>query len=370
MKTRTLISIITAVAAFAAAALASGAARCAEKNPQVEVVFVLDTTGSMSGLIEGAKLKIWSIANQIIKGSPRPDVRMGLVGYRDVGDDYVTRVFDLSADLDDVYAELTSYQAGGGGDGPEHVNRALHDAVNGIDWSSDDNTVRIIFLVGDAPPHVDYHDGYDYKKACARAAGKDIVINTIQCGQWAETVNYWREIALLGEGEYAAIEQTGGMRSVPTPMDEEISRLSDELRSTVVVFGAAEEIARKERDDVAYESMAPEAKAARASVRLSTEAVSTYDLIDGVESGRVQLDKVEAKDLPEEMRSMNLAQKQEYLDKKVAQRNEITKKLGKLNRERDEFVRAKLAEEENGDSFDAKVLSMIRTQAVRAGIKY
>ena len=52
-------------------------------KPRVEVVFVLDSTGSMGGLIEGAKQKIWAIANGIVAQKPTPDVRFGLISYRD-----------------------------------------------------------------------------------------------------------------------------------------------------------------------------------------------------------------------------------------------------------------------------------------------
>src|SRR5688572_21458009 len=76
------------------------AARPPGERPVVEVVFVLDTTGSMSGLIEGAKAKIWQIAGHIVSGQPAPEVRIGLVAYRDVDDDYVTKVVPLTDDLD------------------------------------------------------------------------------------------------------------------------------------------------------------------------------------------------------------------------------------------------------------------------------
>src|SRR5437899_9053122 len=65
-------------------------------KPKIEVCFVLDTTGSMSGLIEGAKQKIWSIANEITSARPTPDLRLGLIGFRDRGDEYVTKTFDLT----------------------------------------------------------------------------------------------------------------------------------------------------------------------------------------------------------------------------------------------------------------------------------
>ena len=97
--------------------------------PRVEVAFVLDTTGSMSGLIEGAKRKIWSIANQLASGQPRPKVSIALIAYRDRGDAYVTQVHELTDDIDGVYAHLQQLAADGGGDTPESVNQALHEAV-------------------------------------------------------------------------------------------------------------------------------------------------------------------------------------------------------------------------------------------------
>src|SRR2546423_1169805 len=81
------------------------------KKPQVEVVFCLDTTGSMKGLIQAAKDKIWSISNQIASGKPTPELKVGLVAYRDKGDAYITKVHDLTDDLDAVYANLKTFEA-------------------------------------------------------------------------------------------------------------------------------------------------------------------------------------------------------------------------------------------------------------------
>ena len=71
-------------------------------KPIVEVAFVLDTTGSMGPLIEGAKRKIWSIATAIVDTNPNAEIRMGLVAYRDIGDEYVTKVFPLTTDIQDL----------------------------------------------------------------------------------------------------------------------------------------------------------------------------------------------------------------------------------------------------------------------------
>ncbi len=118
----------------------------AKKKPKVEVVFCLDTTGSMGGLIEAAKQKIWSISNQIASGKPTPELKIGLVAYRDKGDAYITKIHDLTDDLDAVHGNLKTFQAQGGGDTPEHVNQALFDAVHKVKWSTDKSTLQIIFL--------------------------------------------------------------------------------------------------------------------------------------------------------------------------------------------------------------------------------
>src|SRR5688572_9896051 len=134
---------------------------------RVEVVFVLDTTGSMSGLIHAAKEKIWSIASTLAQAQQAPEISMGLVAYRDRGDAYVTQVVDLNRDLDSMYAKLMNFAADGGGDGPEAVNEALEAAIHRLSWSQDPSTYKVVFLVGDAPPHMDYQDDVKYSQVVA-----------------------------------------------------------------------------------------------------------------------------------------------------------------------------------------------------------
>jgi hypothetical protein len=147
--------------ALAALSLSSGLSSAFAK-PAVEVAFVLDTTGSMGALIDGAKRKIWSIATAIVDSNPDADIRMGLIAYRDIGDDYVTQKVDLTPDIQDLYARLLELKARGGGDWPESVNEALDVAVNKLQWTSGGDVRRIVFLVGDAPPHMDYAQDTKY----------------------------------------------------------------------------------------------------------------------------------------------------------------------------------------------------------------
>ena len=87
----------------------------------MEMVFVLDTTGSMGGLLSGAKQRIWGIVNEVMQTSSLSSVKVGLVAYRDRGDQYITQVLPLTEDLDKVYSTLMDYQAAGGGDEAERT---------------------------------------------------------------------------------------------------------------------------------------------------------------------------------------------------------------------------------------------------------
>jgi len=214
--------------------------------PKIEVVFVLDTTGSMSGLIEAAKEKIWSIASSLAQAESAPEIRMGLVAYRDRGDDYVTRVTALSSDLDSLYATLMDYRAAGGGDTPESVNKALHDALHKITWSGDQDAYQAVFLVGDAPPHMDYQDEPQYPQIIAEAKARGVVVNTIQAGAAHATRQEWQKIAALGSGEYFQVDTTGSAVAIATPYDRELAKRSKELDDTRVYYGDSKTRAEKE----------------------------------------------------------------------------------------------------------------------------
>src|SRR5258707_7303107 len=232
--------VVLALALAASAPAVTAKPPSSPAGPRVEVAFVLDTTGSMGGLIDGAKRRIWSIARRIGEGRPRPDLRIALVAYRDLGDEYVTRTYDVTGDMDEVFGHLSAFRAEGGGDGPEHVAAAMHDAVHRLTWSSG-RSLKMIVLVGDAPPHLDYQDGFDYRRHVGEARQRGIVVESIQCGQDAQTAQVWREIAAAGAGQYAQIDGQGGMPVRVTAADAELARLNSELTTTIVSGGSVGE---------------------------------------------------------------------------------------------------------------------------------
>ena len=145
---------------------------------QLDVLFLIDSTGSMGDEIDELKDNILSISAQIEALPSEPDVRFGMVTYRDRGDRYVTRITDFTGDIQRFQAELLDVDAAGGQDAPESLNEALHDAVNNVDWRNDE-TVRLVFLVADAPPHLDYPQDYSYAQELAIAVEEGITIHPI-----------------------------------------------------------------------------------------------------------------------------------------------------------------------------------------------
>ncbi len=350
-----------------------------ENAQKIEMVFALDTTGSMSGLIAAAKDKIWSIATNMAQAKNNPEIRIGLVAFRDRGDAYVTRVVDLSSDLDSVYSQLMDFQAGGGGDTPESVNQALHDAVHKINWSQEDNTYRVIFLVGDAPPHMDYPDDVKFPVSVQAAREKGIRVNAIQCGSDPMTTNRWQAIASLGQGDFFNVEQNGSAVAVTTPYDEKLANLSRKLDETRMYYGSREEMARKESKVAATEKVHREAsvesRARRAMFNSSDSGkknqIGDGDLVEDVTSGRVDLESVPAAKLPAPLRDMPAVEQEKIIRETEQKRQKLKAEILQLSEQRKKYVNDELKDRDNvSESLDNKLIGTLRKQASEKGLVY
>jgi hypothetical protein len=347
----------------------------AAARPVVEVAFVLDTTGSMTKLIEGAKRKIWSIATSIVDCSPDAEIRMGLVAYRDIGDDYVTKTFDLTTDIQSLYADLLQLRARGGGDWPESVNEALHVAVTKLDWSRGRNATRIIFLVGDAPPHMDYPQDMKYPQIMRLARAKGITVNAVQAGGARDTERVWRAIAQMGHGEFIPIPQDGGrIVVIETPYDRQIIELQGRINRTVIPYGSrAQQESVRGRANLyanAPRSVASDMAgymAKRAAPGAAAEAVTGEgDLVADVAAGRQRLGAVRESELPDALRALSPAERQAFLDRQLAERRQLNARLAELVRQRDRHVAdARRTMPQRADSFDRAVEKTLRAQIAK-----
>jgi hypothetical protein len=349
---------------------APGPADPGQGAPKVDIVFALDTTSSMSGLIAGAKAKIWEIARKAQEGKPAPELRVGLVAYRDKGDQYVTKVLDLTGDLDKVYATLTDLRAEGGGDLPEHVIKGLDDAVGAVHWSNDDRGVKLIYLVGDAPPH-EYVDAPSLDDVLGRARRRGIRISAIRCGNNAQTLETWTTIAQRTDGEVSTIEQSGGVVAHTTPFDAELARLNAELAATEVHWGSEGE-RRAAREDLHRNLAAPAAaQADRAGFFGSLGSGGRPRKKDLAASPTATADLAKARDeeLPEEMRAMTAEERGRFVEAKRARREQVLGEVRALSQKREEHLRV-AAPRPAATSFDGRVYDSLRKAGAKAGISY
>jgi hypothetical protein len=269
-----------------------------------------------------------------------------------------------------------AFQAGGGGDTPESVNQALHEAVAAFGWSTDPSVYRVIFLVGDAPPHMDYQDDVPYQQSLAQARERGILINTVQCGGLNETREVWADIARFGEGRYVAIAQDGGMDVTKTPMDAELARLNGLLAETVVAWGDSSqkmELQQKRKRALEAEEAVVSERLSYLSKKGGVVNSGRNDLVDAVDRGEVKLEEVQKEALPEELQSLNRDQLAGYVAEQRLQRGELKRQIGELVTARDTYLRQeakKKAEAGERSGFDEEVVKTLRVQAAEKGIDY
>ena len=379
MKILQLLSLTMALSAFTLAPVYSAGKENSPTvtvaTPRMEVVFALDTTGSMSSMIEGAKRKIWAIANKLKSAQPTPEIRFGLVAYRDRGDDYVTKVFPLGKNLDEVYEMLASFKADGGGDTPESVNEALAVAVNAIEWSNDPSVLRAIFLVGDAPPHMDYGNDEKWMVTCRHAKDRGILINALQCGDDAATKSVWQEVAHLTGGAYLSILQSERTTAIETPYDQDIVSINRALSDTIIPYGTAEEQTSANRHNTLLDLMTPEGIADRTAFlgkdEFGTVISGKGDLVSDNISHRTSLDKIDPKQLSPALAALPVEERNKIVLQKVEKRRELLGQLKQLVEKRESEVATKIKAAEGTD--DAIVLSpfeVLSQQAEDKGYKF
>jgi hypothetical protein len=242
-------------------------------------------------------------------------------------------------------------------------------------WSNDKKVLKIIFLVGDAPPHMDYPNSPKYPDLCREAAKKDLIINTVQCGDMAETKTIWQEIAKLAEGSYVAIPQSGNVAVISTPMDKELSQLNERISATLIPYGD-----RKLQAEVhAKMAMAAAAPASAMADRLSYNSKTgkgvqgAGELVDALNESKLKFEEIDQKQLPTELQKLDRGELQQRVAKARTERADLQKKVMELSKKREAYILSenkRLAAEGKGDAFDAKVAETLRAQAAKKGIGY
>jgi hypothetical protein len=344
-------------------------------KPVIEIAVLLDTSGSMQGLIDQARARLWAIVNSLAttrKDGVRPELRVALYEYgksslpRDTM--WIRQIVPLSDDLDLISKELFALTTNGG---EEYCGAAIKRAVEELAWTPGDQ-FRAIFIAGNEP----FTQGpVDYRDACKAAISKGITVNTIHCGnQQQAEAGKWIDGARLADGQSINIDHTVQSVGIAAPQDGRIAELNGKLNSTYVPFGADGKgrAELQEKLDKQAESAQPggAGQAQRAMAKSSGYyRANTWDLVDAVRDGKVELDSIKDEELPEEMRKMTPEERKAFVETKGAERAKLQEEIRQLAAEREKYVteERKKNAEAGARSFDEAVQDMLKGQLEKKG---
>ncbi len=344
-------------------------------RPRIQLAILLDTSGSMDGLIDQARSRLWKIVNELATAkqngqAPRLQVALYEYGQSTIpaASGYLRRIVPLSMDLDRISEELFRLKTNGG---DEYCGQVIQAAVRELEWNHGNNDLKLIFIAGNEPFT---QGGTDYRTACREAIGKGIVVNTIFCGNHQEGLQGgWKAGADLADGQYLAIDANNAPPPIQAPQDTEIARLSEELNRTYVAFGSAGASGRQrqQQQDKNAAAVSGEVLAQRAAAKAAPQYNnSSWDLVDAKKAGSVKLEELSEAELPKEMKGMSIKERHEYVAAMQGKRDELQKKIAGLSRERDQFVSEQNKSGAAADTLDEAMLRALRSQAAARNFKF
>ncbi len=337
------------------------------EKPLVQIAILLDTSGSMSGLIDQARTELWSLVNEFIFARQRgqqPEVQVALYEYgkstlsREVG--YVRQIVPLTTDLDKISEELFALKTNGG---DEYCGWVIGDATAQLQWSDASSDLKVIFIAGNEP----FTQGpVDYRQACKAAVEKGIIVNTIHCGAERQGIDgKWKDGAVLADGRYLNIDQDRQIVHIPAPQDRVIAELGVKLNETYIAYGRQGQRLRERQavQDRNAAQASPQAVLARAVAKSSSNYINTgWDLVDALNAQQVDLAQIDAKDLPENMQTMSADERKAFVESKAKERDTIQTRIKQLNEARRRFI----ADEMKKLQVDTDTLGSAARQAIRA----
>jgi hypothetical protein len=354
----------------------ASAQQAEQKTQDIDVVICLDISGSMGGLVEQAKNKLWDIVNELAKAKPTPNLRVALYSYGGTTEGYdpkkgwVRKEIDLTNDLDALYKKLYELTITGG---DEYVARVTSDAVREQKWSEQKNALKLIFVAGNEP--ADQDKQVTMKQAADAAKAKGIIINPIYCGgdKDGDAVS-WREFTKMTGGSLAFINHNQKV-VINTPQDKELAALADKLNATYIAYGKGGE-AKAENQKLQSANSANQGGGVIAS-RVTYQNSAAYNcsawcLVDRCKHDpKFDITKLKDEELPDFMKKMTPDERVKYVKDMTAKREGLQKEITALSQKRDAYIREEIKRNPNPAqaAFDAALRETLRVQAKERGIE-
>lgn len=348
----------------------------AEGQAKVQLAILLDTSGSMGGLIEQTKTQLWKVVNTFIGAKQNgkvPFVEVALYEYGMGGNapHYIRSIQPLTRDLDQISEDLFALKTSGSS---EYCGAVIAQATNELKWDPSPDVYKAIFIAGNEP----FTQGpVPPQEACRAAIARGIIVNTIHCGnERAGLDGGWKAGATLADGSFLVIDHNAAVVHIEAPQDAEIVALNEKLNKTYIAYG--KDGRRKLESQSVQDANAKRNKQSGAEVGRAVAKSSqnyynaSWDLVDASKEKDFDWEKVKDEDLPEEMRKLDLEGRKKYVAEMNAKRGEIQKKIQKLNEDRKKFVAEKRREssEEGDDTLDEVVTKTVRDQAGKKGYQF
>lgn len=356
------------LAAFCAALMAVPALAAETADPKIQIAILLDTSGSMDGLINQTREQLWKIVNTFAsaKRDGKP-ARLELALYQ-YGNDgipatvhHVQQMSGLTVNLDKVSEQLFALRTNGGN---EYCGAAIMHAMNELEWSSRPGDLKLIYIAGNEP----FDQGpVAYQQVVKQAISRGIVINTIHAGDEATGVaQHWKDAAKLADGSFLTIDQNRAVVRIDAPQDAELAKLNGQLNKTYLGYGArgGESAARQAEQDKNASSLSAGAMATRAAAKASAlYDNSEWDLVDAKKAGR-KLEEIPAEALPQPMQAMKPIERQAFVEAKEQERAALQAQIAKLAKDRDSYVQAELKKKAPaGKAVDDAVIESAKKEA-------
>lgn len=340
-----------------------------EERPLVQMAILLDTSGSMSGLIDQARTELWAIVNEFIfakRNGKEPELQVALYEYGKSSlpkkEGYIRMIVPFTTDLDKVSEELFALKTNGG---EEYCGWVIKEATQSVTWSNSPDDLKVLFIAGNEP----FTQGpVDYRQACKAAVAKGIVVNTIHCGSTKAGLDgMWKDGAVLADGQYLNIDQSRKTIHVEAPQDKQIAELGVKLNDTYIAYGQWGNVAmgRQRTQDRNAAAASKEAELQRAVTKSSFYYKNEFwDLVDAVSSNKVKLEDVKEKDLPEKMQKMSKEERKTYIEAQAKQRVKIQQRIQELNKQRKKYVAEEMKKRQlQGYTLGSAVIKAVRDQA-------
>jgi hypothetical protein len=346
------------------------------KPQTIMLALLLDTSNSMDGLIDQAKAQLWKIVNELAAAKcgdgSQPEIKIALYEYGNDGlpesEGYIRQVSPLSDDLDVISEKLFSLRTNGGNEFCGHVIRT---SLNQLAWSASDADLKMIFIAGNEP----FTQGsVSYQLACSQAKEKGVVVNTIFCGDFNEGIlTNWKSGADLTGGTFMSIQQNSKTVYIPTPYDDKIAALNDQLNTTYIYYGKTGSYKKSQQvvQDNNAESYGKANKAERA-VSKSSHAYknSSWDLVDAAKDNDKVITETKTEDLPMEMKSMTIEQRKVYVQQKSQERKKIQDEILSLNKQRQEYISKNASQQSKDAMLDASMMKSIKQKGTAKNLKW